>query len=396
MVYETYQNNKNQPNAKEFFKKFIKLSHIAGLSFTYLPQLFNNLNSLEQIAQSKQDIHLIIEALGANTVNEMMGGRFFYPIHFGTELYGINVKETKDYFYSLMNMGLRADLGTNALGTFLHHILANELEEPSYLKQIMLPFLSKPSMFNFAYQDGEGKTALLIAVKTRRAHNVKALLEWLQEYRHIDLGVNTPDHNGCTPILLAFALGMANVVPGLIHAGARLDIKDKKGRGVYEYSRMNALEVTEILKSIHIEPSRAANAPHNWVYNCDGAPICYFDEQGEKHTVLLSKARKDKFVIQQLLSSEYVTTDVTGENNIKIREQYRDLENEDLLSVCLKDQEACQVILQQKEQALRDACALGNIETTQKLLTEGVNPNSTDLQGRTAFHYTVMREELGA
>lgn len=64
------------------------------------------------------------------------------------------------------------------------------------------------------------------------------------------------------------------------------------------------------------------------------------------------------------------------------------------MTVCLKDQEACQVILQQKEQALRDACALGNIETTQKLLTEGVNPNSTDLQGRTAFHYTVMREEL--
>lgn len=294
-----------------------------------------------------------------------------------------------------INAGVDVNATHQSYGTFLHVLTANEksLAVLECMKVLTENETKKKCKFDYTIRDSEGKTLLLLAVKT----NQTTIIQKLQEYHHQgkDVGVDIADNAGRTPLLLAAALGNKVAVQALLDMGANVTCVDKQGRGLNWYATAPKEEVIKILSSIHIEPNRDKYAPHNWLYFndslastlvCDKSP----DPEGR---VLISRQEPHWKLIQDVLKA--ADSDLKAHINKKLNP----LKNNEAITVidyCMREQKSIPPLIYPhiKDQLLREACALGDLEQVKKLVRDGANVNGQDRLLRTPLHYAVMRQDL--
>ncbi|CDZ76467.1 ankyrin repeat protein [Legionella massiliensis] len=303
-------------------------------------------------------------------------------------------------------------------GSFLHYYLAFEFPYATKLIQSIDAQRStkENTLFDYEARDGYGNTPLLIAVFTRQESAVLALLGLMKKGRKV--GIDMPDADGRTPLLIAAALGMKKVVAELLNQGANPLAQDKLGRGLSDYSRFSIDNLSALLRPF-VHPERSANINHSYLYANDiwKTPLCYFanDEQGltgdaqipflvvlsplsphkEKLNAVVAclqkEARKGDEKSARLLA--YVQNQIEKIVGTKTVKQLC-MEGQTAVQDYLMSTRATTAIRLAKESRLRRACALGDINLVRTLLDEGINPNTKDHLERTALHYAVMRAEL--
>ena len=163
---------------------------------------------------------------------------------------------------------------TCAYGTMLHIWAANE--EPGYVKAVLSTFASRaPGHVDLTVQDYEGKTLLLLACKAGQGGLVKHLLDcWT------NIGLNTPDKMGRTPLMLAAICCDRTVVEKLLAKGADRTLKDQDGHDFNYYATLASLDLAaaneltaRVMREIHREPGRSCKAHKNYVRDLDRAGI---------------------------------------------------------------------------------------------------------------------------
>jgi ankyrin repeat protein len=341
-------------------------------------------------ASSIPYLQLLIDCFGAEFLSRKYHGSTIL-----TDLFAgnINIVGIAKPFKFLIKNGVDINSIDDRYGTFLHIVLANELGEELVKKVLVLIENTKPQqIFDYTTLDSEGKTPLLLAVKTRAIGSTAALLALAD--RDINIGISIPDSEGRTPLLMAFALGCVKLIPLLLKAGASLNEKDNLGRGVEYYKHIPTAEVENTLRSIHIEPQRDFTTHHNWLYDENIMPLAYtHPETGRETLILLSSQQEHKKILEEVLAF-YPSNSVTHKH---VRHQYLSYLSKSsttMLDVCLTGQTLCQVFIRKLEEKLRIACALGDINSVRELLGQGVDCNAIDEEQRTSLHYAVMRKDL--
>lgn len=148
-------------------------------------------------------------------------------------------------------------------GTVLHTILANEDSDAKIIKFLTIVKECQKKI-DFKYQDIEGKTPLLLAVKTRRSSMVKILLE----FGAIE-SIPICDAEGKNIFHIAYALGdsaTVNLIKNYINDNemhSLMETKDISGRTPLDMLDLSESQTRHLLESIWINPDRDANAPLN-------------------------------------------------------------------------------------------------------------------------------------
>ncbi len=165
--------------------------------------------------------------------------------------------QSDDYFKFLFKNGVNINIANtiNGFGTPLHTATANEL----FNLCIELIDMAKTSKYpcDFSVKDGEGKTVLIIAVKTL---SIELTEKVLAEDKSC---VNLSDNEGRTALHFACVLGQVAIAKALIKAGADVNAKDKKGNTPLHYATFDLPVVKAILSSISIDPDRDQYALRN-------------------------------------------------------------------------------------------------------------------------------------
>lgn len=288
-------------------------------------------------------------------------------------------------------------------GTFLHSELANEAPASALRQLISIVQTASNNAFNFALKDAGGKTPLLIAVKTCNKDALSLLLEQHNSSRNI--GLNEPDNEGRTPLLIAAALGQYDMVRMLLVAGANPNHLDNAGRDLNWYLKAPRDFVADLLKSIHIEPERHIGAPCNYVMNSQKEYILYAKNSDDTYERLVISNKKEHFdriktaiaELENLLKASPTHAEAKQTLSL-LRDQtkclFNHIQTQSILDVCMTEQKKAQEEVKKfKEQKLRIACALGQLDKVKTLIAEGVNPPADELQ-RTLLHWAVMRSDL--
>lgn len=201
----------------------------------------------------------------------------------------------------LLNFGADINQCSSVYGTLLHIAIANEMSTENI--SALIDISKKQPGVSFNIEDGQKKTPLLMACKTRN-HEVVVLLLSLLKQGH-DVGLNTPDEEGRTPLMMSAALGDTISFKALIQAGAKIGVTDAAGRSLIEYLTASADIVREILLSIHIEPDRHPLAPQNWLYFNDdmGSPlVCNLSAETHKRALISNLPQHRKLLLSILNS----------------------------------------------------------------------------------------------
>ncbi len=191
-------------------------------------------------------------------------------------------------------------------GTLLHQYLAYEM----YRSTDFFNFLrSKAPVvpFNYAAQDAEQKTPLVIALYTRNTQAVSTLVSLA--YRGGDVGLNIPDVWGRTPLMLACAFGLLPVVKLLLTLGADPALQDTQGRAFPDYAELPEKELKTVLGTM-VHPDRAVGLDHSYLYAPDRSrnPYCLFDKEivtgadQQKHFIVLSPLQEHQERLVKVLN----------------------------------------------------------------------------------------------
>jgi ankyrin repeat protein len=319
-------------------------------------------------------------------------------------------------------------------GSHLQIYLANEFPEPAEFIAFLesMRRSDKPNtQFDYARPDGFGNTPLLLAILTRNQKAITALLALYRD-KKIDVGINAPDAQGRSPLLIASALGLTEVVKGLKALGANTMVEDKQGRGLEYYSCLSDKKLFQMLK-FYVHPLRCDNedtqtGKHSYLYSNDEiySPLCFYEEgediqTGEaqrKHLVVLSNCSPHKERLERVVAHLESQAQIGDAKAIKllpyvIRQIDKIKGQKSFLALCKEGQPAVQEQLKEdlefihkrkkehleqkykakNEKTLRKSALLGDVETVTALLKEGVDPNAQDRIQRTALHYAVGRFE---
>jgi hypothetical protein len=248
------------------------------------------------VVLKKQYLTDALQYLGARLANYVCAG---FPLTFsfcsGNNLGGAELDEVKN----LWAAGADPNAAHPEYGSFLHYLVANELKTLAIAAIDELANKTTAKPYDFSATDGDGKTLLLIAVKTRQVALVRRLLQ-LHNDQKIDIGLNTPDINGRTPLLLAAALGSLAAYVLLSRSGADKSKIDGKDNNLDYYLKLSRAEVIDILQSIHIEPERDGLTVHNWLTFNDqlGRPVTQALSEDPDKKVLISLAPKHATVLR--------------------------------------------------------------------------------------------------
>lgn len=311
-------------------------------------------------------------------------------------------------------------------GTFLHQEFANEMpakEGIALIELIESKRNTNPKQqyacFDYTIRDTVyGHTVLAIAILMRNEAVVLKLLQL--NAKGISVGINLPNQKGQTPLLLAVAVGLPNVVAELIKQGAELSVVDQQGHALKTYLNLSPAALREIVVPIILEPNRVATAQRSYLHaKKNNLMWCWYeanevqktdDEQLthlivwsplEKHLKRLIKVAEyfkenhDAEELENVLVNIMRFFDVTVKEvedayvHGKLFELLKDKKT--FLDVCIEGQILVRQLL---EKNLRLACAFGEEEKVKLLLEIGINPNAADERKRTALHYAIAREGL--
>jgi ankyrin repeat protein len=340
---------------------------------------------------------------------------FAHPVHVNDFVFGRIVADYDAYTEGtpryqpaeVIDFAVSHGANVNAIsfhiGTLLHCIIANEREAAAikYIEQLEAlrknPLLQariargelKAEHVHYQYNivDHENKTPLLLAAKTGLN---KLLIKLLNLHaKGFDIGLDIADDQGRTPLLIACALGNYQAVTLLAKAGAKLDAKDKYGRGIVEYSHLNQEEIAEIIRSMHTDPERSHGMNNSWLMG-DGHRLLAQNPKGEYECVLLN--RKNIPLIKSLYlealekGNKALASTIMWQLNMLLRaSDISEIEH------CLEEQRELEKSLCHQ---LRLFSLLGDTRSVDQLLDAGVDPNACDELNRNAAHYAVMREKL--
>jgi hypothetical protein len=155
--------------------------------------------------------------------------------------------------------------------SYLHHLVANENYTDANSQIKLLESLrgdgSNPNRcFDYAMQDKNGKTLLMLATQTRNLHILKTLMELHAKKR--DIGINIQDSDGRTPLMIATALGMHSIVSALLSLGADPDLTDEREKSLQYYVKLPDKTRRLLIKEM-IHPDRSINVNHSYLYSTD-------------------------------------------------------------------------------------------------------------------------------
>jgi ankyrin repeat protein len=196
-------------------------------------------------------------------------------------------------------------------GTFLHQCLAYEAV---FVKELMDFLASKRNTarphtcFNFAAQDGDGKTPLMIAIATRNIEAAFRLLE-LCDKQKIDIGLDLKDKKGRTPLMLAAAFGLPSIVEALLKNNANPHLTDPNARKFTDYLALPDPELKDVL-SLMVHPERGDTGHSYLIANDAGkSPYCLYEDgessaEGDaqiKHFIVLSPLPQHQARLQKVV-----------------------------------------------------------------------------------------------
>lgn len=152
--------------------------------------------------------------------------------------------------------------------TALHTLIVNEMSVISIGFIDLVKKIGKIPL-DLSIKDGEDKTTLILAAKTR---NTRVLLRLLEENPSLDV-VNAQDFDGRTALHYAAMLGMKVAVEALIASGARQNIVDNNRLIPRDYLEAKDDVVRNTLASISIDPDRDVNATSNAFVDTNFQPL---------------------------------------------------------------------------------------------------------------------------
>lgn len=223
--------------------------------------LLNPLSTISQITYlvSQQNIDININELGYNALHAATGMT-------------IDVREK---FQLLIKLGVdvnRQNFRSIYGNTPLHILIVNE-EPQTAIFFINCCLKYQPNQLNLDVPDFEGKTALIIAAKTRCASVALHLLE-LFDKKQIQLNIDAQDNAGRTALHYAVMLGLPAAVQTLLYKNANTTIADKYGKLAKDYLEINEEIISETLLSVSIKPTRDEFALSDYIYDNNKQPLC--------------------------------------------------------------------------------------------------------------------------
>lgn len=262
------------------------------------------------------------------------------------------------------------------------------------------------------HQDVFGKTALLFAVGLGLKKVVDAILRQSQFLGLDAVGLNTPDNKGRTPIMIAAALGRADILNLLLSCGCDLTLKDNLGRDINYYKNAPEEEVRDILSSLSVHPDRVVGKNHSYLYaNKNNYPplVLKDSDQSSEEQLLVISPKPEHFsklcyvynkivvkneCLEKKIDADYLMVQLSPlflieEQMISSLTKNIPPKTPTVLEKCLFDQTlTCQLI---DDERLRVACALGDVESVKRILQDTkANPFAENLHGINALLSVVM------
>lgn len=409
IIFQLYQTltlnfkpwNQNKVKVLTKYKKLFSQLVINGAEFDHLRKLM----STKEIFQDLIDYALDEAALTAGlAMNELPGG----------ENLGFNDFIDAAKLYLSKGASLTVPLWSNPeYGTYLHWHLAYELSDAAALivelANLRKQFNGKAhACMNFQAKDGFAHTPLLLSLLTRNDAAVKALLDLNRQ--GIPVGIDIRDSEGRSPLMIAAAMGMADVVEDLLLQGANPCVTDSYGHGLDHYAHLSKEDVRTMIGSLldidrNEVLSLGSKRSHFYGADIEGSAILWDDK------LLTLSALPEHTEVQDQAEEELTSRATSGEKwAIETLEffkiQRKALEGTRLLwDICKTGQAEVQAYLltpkakaamkPTKEKLLRRACALGDKEVLKALLVDDkISPNAVDHLKRNALHFLVMRVDL--
>ena len=152
---------------------------------------------------------------------------------------------------------------------------------------------------DYNIQDGQGKTSLILAVKTRNTDLSLFITE--KAVNQKDFRVNAQDEDGMTALHYACALGMPSVAEKLLAMGANPKLVNKKNRQAIDCTTYGDDDVEGILKSASISSGRDEYARLNHVSDKNFQPlIAIVNGRLKSHDDVMSVRSSRKRVVSVL------------------------------------------------------------------------------------------------
>lgn len=348
-ILNTWDKNKNFLNS--VFRRECQL-----LLFTWQLPL-NDQPLLETLVTLKKMLGL----LGKNLLYEPVEGwtpwLHLYPLKPSININGEiledktrnSTTETRALF--LLEHGADPNSQHPYCGTMLHIMAANECSPQEITHLIQLVGRASKIKLLFNIKDGEGKTPLLIFVKTRNVAAAKYLCELKK--KGMDIDVNIPDDQGRTPLMFALATGCLELVNVLNAAGASWQAKDKQGKSTFDYANTSEEMLVKLFGEIHIDADRSSLSTQSHVKNSSGATFYVSEDKKNWSKVLISSA--NLLQILRLIKS------VPENERLLILFQVKNVIEQDsksLLQICMEGRPTVMALAAQRKSKLDDLLKL--------------------------------------
>ena len=217
--------------------------------------------------------------------------------HFGSNALHISGRCPNSVMYPRIKLLFAHGVNVNSKeyeygNTPLHVFVVNE--NIAGVKFIIEQAKNYKIKIDFNSQDKQGKNCLILAAKMRHEKLAIYLLEQAGEDKNFN--INLADENKMTALHYACALGMPQLAAALCKRGADLKLKNMKNQTAIDCTEMNEDNISSILKSVAIEPTRDEFATSNDLCDSNNQPPYIGIKDGKTFpcpTIASIKSNKD-------------------------------------------------------------------------------------------------------